>query len=113
GTDRSNPDREDTVTAVDLHYFSADNRWVAEGQMMFSDVQGDTGQGGFFDVDYRPERGVQHTFTGTYLDDTLELNDIGYVQRNDHVQLDYRLQLTDSNVPGLRTRTRSVNVINQ
>src|SRR5690606_9217715 len=27
--------------------------------------------------------------------------------------LDYRLQLTDSNVPGLRTRTRSVSVINQ
>jgi len=113
GTDLSHPDRDAMVNAVDMHYFSADNRWVAEGQMMFSDVQGVTGQGGFFDVDYRPQRGVQHTFTGTYLDDTLELNDIGYVQRNDHVQLDYRLQLTDSNVPGLRTRTRSVSVINQ
>lgn len=113
GTNVSEANRDATVNGIDLHYFSADNRWIWEGQLLRSDVDDVTGSGLFFDGTFRPERGVQHSIVGTYMDDKLQLNDLGYVQRNDHVQLDYRLNLTDSNIPGLRQRTRGMNIVNQ
>jgi len=113
GSNLSHPDRAATVNGVDLHYFSADTRWVFDGQLVHSDVQNVTGKGMYFDLDFRPSRRYQHSFTGTYLDDTLALNDIGFVQRNDHVQLDYRLSIAESDIPGLRSRFRNINIINQ
>lgn len=113
GTNLSHPDRDANVNGVDAHYYSADNRWLWDGQVMRSDVQGVHGNGGFLDVDYRPARGITHSITSTYLDDKLDLNDIGYVQRNDLVQLDYRFSQNVSNIEGLRSRTRSLNLVNQ
>ena len=37
------PDINATVNAIDAHYFSADQRWVLDGQFMHSDVEGVTG----------------------------------------------------------------------
>lgn len=113
GSNLSHPDREAMVNGVDLHYFSANTRWVFDGQLVHSKVQDVTGAGAYFDLDYRPNRRLQHSFTGTYMDDTLELNDIGFVQRNDHVQLDYSINMNDSDLPGLRSRFRNINFINQ
>ncbi|MDP1931445.1 MAG: DUF5916 domain-containing protein [Gammaproteobacteria bacterium] len=113
GSNLSHPDRKATVNGVDLHYFSADNRLTFDGQLVHTNVQDVIGKGMYFDMNYRPDRGRQHTITGTYLDDKLELNDIGFVQRNDHVQLEYRLNNTVSNLPGLRSRSRNMNIVNQ
>lgn len=113
GTRLDHPDREATVNAVDVAYFSADTRWVFDGQFLHSDVNGETGKGAFFDLNFRPERGIQHTFTGTFFDDKLDINDVGYVQRNDHLMLDYRLSVTESGLEKYRSLTRSMNVINQ
>ncbi len=109
----SHPDRDATVNGIDMHLFSADSRLEWDGQLVHSDVQGVTGKGAYFDLDFRPDRGLQHTLTGTYLDDTVELNDVGFLQRNDLVQLDYRFGKTESNLPGLRTRNRSIQLVNQ
>ena len=113
GTRLDHPDREASVNAIDLSYFSADTRWVFDGQLLHSDVDGETGKGAFFDLNFRPERGVQHSFTGTFFDDKLNINDVGYVQRNDHMMLDYRLSVTQSGLEKYRSLTRSMNVINQ
>ena len=113
GSDMAHPDRDATVNGVDVHYFSADTRWVFDGQLIHSDVNDVTGKGGFFDLDYRPDRRLQHNITGTWFDDTLELNDIGFVQRNDLMQLDYRLNINESNIPGLRSRYRALNIGNE
>lgn len=113
GTHAALADYDATVNGVDLHYFSSDAKWILDGQLLHSDVDDVTGNGLFFDMSYRPEQGVRHSFTGTYLDDTLDINDLGYVQRNDHVQLDYRLSVNESNLPKLKSRTRGMNVINQ
>ncbi len=109
----SHPDRDALVNGVDLHYFSEDTRWSWDGQLVHSDVQDVTGNGMYFDMNYRPERGVQHTVVGTYFDDTIELNDIGFLQRNDLMQMDYTFSKSESNLPGLRSRTRSFDVKNQ
>ncbi len=113
GTDVSHPDIEATVNSIDAHYFSADNRWVADAQVMHSDVAGVTGTGGFADVSFRPERGLQHTLRATYIDDTLDINDLGFLTRNDQMNLDYSFFKTESDVPGLRERTTSVFLNNQ
>jgi len=113
GSYLTHPEREAMVNGVDMHYFSADTRWEVDGQLVRSDVESVTGNGAYFDLDFRPSRGVQHTVTGTYLDDSIELNDIGFLQRNDLMQLDYRFNVSESNVEGLRSRNRSVMIVNQ
>ncbi len=113
GSALSHPDRDAFVNGVDLHYFSADTRWKWDGQLVHSEAQDVTGSGMYFDMNYRPERGVQHELVGTYFDDSIELNDIGFLQRNDLIQMDYTFSKTESNLPGLRTRTRSLDVKNQ
>jgi hypothetical protein len=63
GTNVSHPDIDSTVNAIDAHYFSADQRWVVDGQFMHSDVNGETGTGFLGDISYIPRRGVQHILT--------------------------------------------------
>lgn len=113
GTDISHPDVDATVNAVDMHYFSADSRWVIDSQVMHSDVDGVTGAGAFADIGFRPSRGVNHTIRATYIDDKLDINDLGFLQRNDQMNLDYNYFKNESNVPGLRERTTSVFITNQ
>ncbi|MEX1198010.1 MAG: DUF5916 domain-containing protein [Pseudohongiellaceae bacterium] len=113
GTRLSHPDGDATVNGVDLHYFSADTRWIFDGQAMHSDTGDKTGQGGVFDLTYRPGQGVQHTVTGLSMDSDFDINDVGFLQRNDHYVLDYRYSRTVSGLDTVRNRTRSMNVINQ
>lgn len=113
GTNLSHPTVDATVNAVDAHYFSADNRFVVDTQIMHSDVNGLTGSGFLGDVVFRPRRGLQHTVRGTYIDDTLDINELGFLTRNDQMNLDYNVFNVESDVPGLRQRTTSVFVTNQ
>lgn len=113
GTDVSHSSVDAIVNAVDMHYFSADNRWVIDGQFMHSDVDGETGAGVFADVGFRPSRGINHTVRATYIDDKLEINDLGFLQRNDQVNLNYNFSKTESDIPGLRQRDTSVFITNQ
>lgn len=113
GTNTSYADRDAMVNGVDLHYFSADARWTVDGQLMYSDVDGVTGAGGFADALYQPARGIQHRIRSTYMDDTLDLNDLGFLSRNDHIQLDYDYSKTVSNLPGLRSLTTGYQIVNQ
>ena len=113
GTKVEHPDIDATVNAIDLHFFSADNKWVIDGQVMHSDVNGITGSGFLGDVGYTPRRGVQHTLAATYIDDQLELNNLGFLTRNDQMNLDYGYSLTESDVPGLRQRSTSFSLVNQ
>jgi hypothetical protein len=113
GSNLAYPDSDAMVNGVDLHYFSVDNRWIFDGQLVHSDVRDVTGSGAYFDLDFRPARGVQHSLTATYMDDELQLNDIGFLTRNDLVQGDYRFNISQSDLPGLRSRSRTVQVNNQ
>ncbi|MEX2132398.1 MAG: DUF5916 domain-containing protein [Pseudohongiellaceae bacterium] len=113
GTDISHPDVDATVNAMDMHFFSADNRWVVDGQLMHSDVDGVTGAGGFVDIGYRPSRGIQHGLDLTYLDDTLDITDLGFLTRNDQLNVNYNFFLNQSDIPGLRNRSTMLFLTNQ
>ena len=113
GTNLSHPELDATTQAVDMHYFSADNKFLVDTQFMHSDVNGDTGSGFLGDVTYRPRRGLQHGLRATYIDDSLDINELGFLTRNDQMNLDYNMFNVESDVPGLRQRTTSVFVTNQ
>ena len=113
GTNVSHPNIDSTVNAIDAHYFSANQRWVLDGQFMHSDVNGDTGMGFLGDVSYIPRRGVQHILTTTYIDDEFNMNDLGFLSRNSQMNLDYNFVLTESDIPGLTSRTTVLTSVNQ
>ena len=113
GTDVSHPDINSTVNAIDAHYFSADQRWALDGQFMHSDVDGVTGSGFLGDVSYIPRQGAQHIFRATYIDDEFDMNDVGFLARNSQQNLDYNFVLTESDIPGLQSRTTTIALTNQ
>ncbi len=113
GTNYDHPDIEATVNAIDMHYFSADRQWVVDTQLMHSDVNGVTGQGFLGDVRYIPAQGVQHSVSVTWIDEALDMNELGFLSRNDQLNLNYIFNLTESDIPGLTSRTTSFRSINQ
>jgi len=113
GTDVSHPDLDSTVNAIDTHYFSSDQRWALDGQLMHSDVDGVTGLGFLGDINYSPRQGVQHIVKATYIDENFDMNDLGFLSRNSQMNLDYNFVLTESNIPGIQSRTTTLTSINQ
>lgn len=113
GTNVSHSDTDAVVNGIDLHYFSPNSQWLVDAQLLHSDVNGSTGAGAFGDIRYQPERGRQHSLALAYLDDSLDINDLGFVSRNDYIQADYNFSLDRSDVPGLRALSSSVQVTNQ
>jgi hypothetical protein len=113
GTDYDHPDIDATVNAVDTHYFSANREWIVDTQFMYSDVDGVTGAGFLGDVTYIPAQGVQHTVSATYIDDEFDMNELGFLSRNDQMNLDYSFTLTESDIPGLYSRTTSIRTVNR
>ena len=113
GTSVSHTDVDAVVNGVDMHYFSADARWVFDAQAVQSDVNGVDGQGAFADIIFQPVRGRQHRVAAGYHDDTLDLNTLGFLTRNDLMHLDYNYTRNESNVEGLRSRSTSIFSFNQ
>lgn len=102
----------DAIThGIDAHYLSADGRWNTDAQLMFSDTANITGTGGFVDIDYSPSRGKQHELGLEYFDDELDINDLGFLRRNDSIGGTYRYTMTESDVPELKRRTTELQLL--
>jgi hypothetical protein len=95
-----------------MHYFSADARWVFDGQLLQSDVNGVQGQGAIADLIFQPQRGRQHRIAAGYHDDKLELNTLGFLTRNDLMHFDYFYTRNESSVEGLLSRSTSISFFN-
>ena len=82
------------VHAVDGHLFTADGQWKADAQIMSSQTPAaETGYGGFIDVDWTPRHGLTHSFALDHFDAALDINDLGYLRRNDLTLYTYRMRL--------------------
>lgn len=113
GTDVDHPQANATVNAIDAHYFSSDQRWTLDGQLMFSDSNDATGKGFLGDLKYAPEQGIQHELRATYIDDNFDMNGLGFLARNSQMNLDYALTMTESDIPVIRSRTTTIRLFNQ
>ncbi|MCZ6503661.1 MAG: DUF5916 domain-containing protein [Gammaproteobacteria bacterium] len=97
--------RQDAVThGLDGHYLSSDGRLNADIQLLYSDVDDVTGAGGFLDIKYTPKQGRKHIFEFDYFNDDLDINDFGFLRRNDAIGARYFHEITESNLPNFKSR---------
>ena len=98
-----NPERDALAHGVDWHYLAPDGKVKVDGQAMTSDIDGSgRGYGGFVDLEYAYRRGMVQRFGIEYFDETFDINDLGFLQRNDHYRVRSSFQLTSSNLTWAR-----------
>ncbi|MCJ8272011.1 MAG: DUF5916 domain-containing protein, partial [Psychrosphaera sp.] len=67
---------------IDGEFRSADNTLQIDSQLYFSDTGESQGYGQFASVLYTPEQGYEHGFEFKHIDRNLDLNDMGFLPRN-------------------------------
>lgn len=100
-----NDERGDTlVQGADWHYLSPEGSLKIDGQLMTSDLDriDDRGYGGFMDFELTYAPGVRHRIGLEYFDENIDINDLGFLQRNDEYRVRSALTLTQSNLSFLR-----------
>jgi hypothetical protein len=98
------PGDDGYVGAVDGHLLTDDGVWKLDGQAMWSYADDKRGSGVIGDIVYTPRQGRIHSLGIEALDENLDLNDFGFLRRNEQVLLNYRYQETRSDIAGLRQR---------
>ena len=95
------------VHAVDYRYLTQGGIWSFDGAVVNSD-SGDHGEGygAYTDIVYTPRQGFTHTLNLTYLDDTIDVNDFGYQERNNVWEAWYRFSWVKTGL----TRVRDIRV---
>jgi hypothetical protein len=103
GTLVVHPDEDAVVHGIDYHYQTMSGRWNVDGQLIFSDLdlRGE-GFGTFADLSYAPRKGLKHTLAVSYFDDTVDINDFGFLRRNDATDVWYRMEWIRSDVGWVR-----------
>lgn len=83
-----NDSRDAFTTGVDGHYLSADGALKLDAQYMGSDLEGEQrGHGGFIDAEVLLRQGVFYRAGFEIFDSNIDVNDLGFLQRNDMVRL--------------------------
>ena len=111
GTLVSHPQNDATVNGLDAHYLSPTGQWNTDVQLMASRVDGVNGEGAFVDVSYSPQRGQKHSLAVDYFGKDLEINDFGFLERNDLMGGRYSYTQDDSGVPGIKSRNTSLRAV--
>jgi len=109
----AHPQSDATVHGLDTHYLSKDGRWQADMQLIASDVDDVTGQGGFVDLSYTPMRGRKHSLALDYFDNKVDISDFGFFRRNDVRGGRYAYDRTDSDISGLQERQTKFRVVEE
>ncbi len=79
------------VHGLDANFTSGNGRWIADLQLVSSDVDDESGQGAVFDLRYAPGSNFQHKLELDYFDENIDLNDLGFLRRNDYSAAQYVL----------------------
>jgi hypothetical protein len=106
----NHPDQDAVVHGVDGHYLSDGGTWNVDGQLLYSDVADVTGAGGFVDLTYRPDQDTRHSLALDYFDEDLEINDFGFLRRNDSISARYKYTVVQNDLPNLKMRESSFTV---
>ncbi len=79
-----NPTGDALAQGVDWHYLTPTGKLKIEGQSFTSDIEGEErGYGGFLDFEYTFRQGLSQRFGIEMFDRNIDINDLGYLQRND------------------------------
>ncbi len=85
------PSMEARVSAFDYRQSSEKGNLNFDWMLVHSDVSGQqNGNGGSLSVEYAPSEDTEHQFLGTWIDKNLDLNDMGFLWRNDWRDIYYQ-----------------------
>ncbi len=99
----AHPEADAVVHGTDFHYLTTSGKWNINGQLLLSDRdETGTGAGGTMDITYSPRQGLKHEFKTTLLDDTIDVNDLGFQTRNDANDFTYQVEWTKSGLTKIR-----------
>ena len=94
---------------LDFHYQSGAGRWTVDGHLLYSDIEDDdpdaeqgTGYGAFVDTVYSPRQGLSYKLALHRYDDTLDLNDLGFLERNDATRAELTMNWRGTGIPWVR-----------
>ena len=86
---------------IDWHYLTPGGGLKMDGQVFTSDIDGEQrGYGGFLDFEFTPKRGHRYRLGLEHMDQHIDINDLGFLARNDR-----------SRIRGTKIRTRSNPII--
>ena len=100
-----NQDRGDAlVQGMDFHYLTANGGIKIDGQFMSSDVDriDERGYGGFVDFEFTYAPGVRQRVGLEYFDENIDINDLGFLQRNDEYRVRSSVTLTRADLSWAR-----------
>ena len=94
------PQRSASVHSVDGQFITRSGRLRTSGQLIASDVEGslEDGVGGVMDLSYTPRQGLSHYLSLDAFDDAIQINDMGYLRRNDYRRVAYRMRFSKPNM---------------
>jgi hypothetical protein len=99
----AHPEADAIVHGTDFHWLSTDGKWKFDSQALMSDRdESGIGYGGSADVAYAPRQGLRHEFRATLLDDTIDVNDLGFQTRNDVNDYQYEIRWNKSGLKNVR-----------
>lgn len=102
------PEYDAVVHGLDSHFLTQNGKWTIDTQVLNSVKEEEHGYGGFADIRFTPRQGEFHRISVDYLDDKLDISDLGFLRRNDLRGVRYtRFNNTSSGLPSFM-RTRSI-----
>ena len=114
GTVVKYPGHDAIVNGVDAHWLSPGGAFQIDTQLMQSDVDDLMGHGLLTDFKYQPRRGIQHSLQIDYLDEDLNIRDLGFIRRNDSRSIGYNYTYyTGRGLKHLRSKRRSIFLYNE
>jgi hypothetical protein len=100
-----NPDRGDAlVQGLDWHYLNSNGKIKIDGQVMSSDLDrtDKRGYGGFLDFELYYADGIRQRIGLEYFDEHIDINDLGFLDRNDAYSVRSSFTWTKSNLSWAR-----------
>ena len=113
GTRVSGPLYDATVHGVDWHYATGDGKWTADVQLIDSDVANVSGNGVFAEMSYAASSSAQHRLQLDWFDEDVDINDLGFLVRNDITGLQYIFNYAHRDGEGLVKRYRGSMAVRQ
>ena len=102
-TSVSHPESDALVNGIDAHYLTTNGRWRFDGQLVHSNIDKvGSGIGVLGDIAYQPRQGMKQLLQLAYFDDTIDVNDFGFQQRNNMSEARYRIEITKSSLTRIR-----------
>jgi hypothetical protein len=97
------PGADSSSHGIDTHLLSSDGKLRWDTQFMYSNVAKTEGYGAFTDMTYTPKRGWLHRFSFDYIDDKLDISDLGFIRQNDYIAAQYGLVRSTSDLDYFRS----------